>query len=74
MTNELIAIDRDHLTTTCGGTAATSPWASFETDLKGRIDSEMAAARTRFDNYKPTMPTMPSGDYTHCFPTVNTKR
>jgi hypothetical protein len=75
-----IAISLDNLGTVTGGYAATNPWATFGTDLKGRIDGELAAARTRFDHYKPTMPTIPSAPsvpsipsvpskYSHCFPT-----
>ena len=63
MKNELTTIDHDQLTTICGGTVATSPWATFEADLKSRIDSELAEARSRFDKYRtvPTAPTMPTG-------------
>jgi hypothetical protein len=77
MKNQLITIERDHLTTTCGGTVATSPWTTFQSDLKSRIDGELASARSRFDNYKstiptaptaPTMPTVPSTKRTNCFP------
>lgn len=77
MTRELTTIDCDHLAAACGGTVATSPWTQLETDLKGRIDSQIAAARTRLDHLRTTMPTIPSVPttrYSHCFPTRTTKR
>jgi hypothetical protein len=75
MNNSLTTIDGNLLAAACGGTVVTSPWAQFETDLKGRIDSQIAAARTRLDHITPpTMPTIPSQPttkYSHCFPTPN---
>jgi hypothetical protein len=60
MKNELITLERAQLATTCGGTVATSPWSNFGTDLKARIDSEMAKARSRFDHCGTTVPTAPT--------------
>jgi hypothetical protein len=60
MQNKLTTIDRAHLTAACGGTVIQSPWAKLHTDMKGWIDSQMAAARARFDHFKPTAPTPPT--------------
>jgi hypothetical protein len=77
MSHELTIIDVDHLAAACGGTVATSRWTQLETDLQGRIDGQIAQARTRLDHLKTTMPTLPSvptTPYSHCFPIQTAKR
>lgn len=81
MTTKLTTIAHDQLATIRGGAANVNSWTKLGPDLQSRIDGEIAAARSRFDNYKPTMPTMPtipsvpsvpSGKYSHCVPRPQT--